>query len=67
MILFEVFFIDHDILIFRTLGYYALDSDKDFFDNLSLLLALTILYIQIYQLLFFYMTSKKMVAESPTI
>jgi hypothetical protein len=54
LILFEAFFIDHHLLIFRTLGYYPLDSDKDFYDHLSFLIAVTLLCIQIHQLIRIY-------------
>jgi hypothetical protein len=57
-ILFEALFIDQLILVYRTLGAYAYDKQKDFYDNLSLLVALSILLIQFHMIFKIYKASK---------
>ena len=61
LILFEVFFIDQNILIYRTLGYFSLDSEKDFYDYLSLIVAMMIQFIQVHYLLSIYIKSKGLI------
>jgi hypothetical protein len=61
LIFFEVFFIDQNILIYRTLGYLSLDSEKDFYDYLSLLVSMMIQFIQVHYLLSIYIKSKGLI------
>ena len=61
LILFEVFFIDQNILIYRTLGYFSLDSEMDFYDYLSLIVAMMIQFIQVHYLLSIYLKSKGLI------
>jgi hypothetical protein len=65
--LFEVLFIDHNILIYRTFGFYFYDADKNFYDHLSFLTSIIILLIQIHQLLRIFMSSKQMIYQIPKI